>query len=243
MNSTGRIGMTKQLYLEDSYLKECTATVVKMLSPTEAVLDQTIFYARGGGQPSDSGKIIANGNEFLVLEVSKKDGEIIHKIDKEGLSAGMSAKCDVNWERRHKIMRSHTAAHILATVMARDANALITGNQIETDKARFDFALENFDRELMDRTVEAANKEIEKNADVKVYSLPREEAMKIPGIVKLASALPPNIPIFRIVEIVGIDIQADGGTHVKNTSEIGKIKIIKLENKGKDNRRMYFEIV
>lgn len=239
----GRMGMAKLLCLEDSYMKECDATVEKMLSPVEAVLDQTVFYPRGGGQPSDAGKITSNGVEYAVVEVSKKDGVAIHKVDKAGLCEGAQVKCQIDWERRHKLMRSHTAAHILAAVMARDAGALITGNQLDIDKTRFDFSLANFDRELMDRMVAAANAEIAKNANVKTYSLAREEAMKIPGIVKLATALPPDIPIFRIVEIEGIDVQADGGTHVKNTSEIGKISIIKMENKGKENRRIYFELV
>ncbi|MFA5106227.1 MAG: alanyl-tRNA editing protein [Candidatus Micrarchaeia archaeon] len=235
--------MGKLLCLEDSYLKECGAVVEKMLSPTEAALDQTVFYPRGGGQPSDTGKIISGGAEYAVLEVSKKDGVAVHRLDKPGLAAGMEVKCVIDWERRYKLMRSHTAAHILATVMARDAGALITGNQLDTDKTRFDFSLANFDRELMDRMVAAANEEIAKGARVKAYPLAREEAMKIPGIVKLATALPPDIPVFRIVEIKGIDVQADGGTHVKNTSEIGKISIIRMENKGKENRRIYFELV
>ena len=216
-----------------------------MVSPTEVVLDQTVFYPRGGGVGCDFGKIArkSDGMEFKVLEVSKKEGVVLHKLDKEGLAQGDEVACSIDWERRYQLMRSHTAAHILAQVMAQKANALITGNQIETDKNRFDFALENFDRTVMDAMVGQANAEIEKNANVKVYELPRDEAFKIPGIVKLAGALPPSVPILRIVEIEGIDIQADGGPHVKNTSEIGKIEIIKMENKGASNRRIYFKIV
>ncbi|VVB57852.1 Alanyl-tRNA editing protein AlaX-M [Candidatus Anstonella stagnisolia] len=235
--------MANTFYLEDSYAKSCDAKVEKLISPVEVVLSQNLFYPRGGGQPTDTGKIMKNKETFIVSEVSKKDGEIICKVDKAGLTAGDSVTCELNWERRYRLMRSHTAAHILSTVMQKETGALITGNQLDVDKTRFDFSLENFDRTLMDSMVQKANFEIAKNANVKIYSLPREEAMKIEGIVKLASALPPAISILRIVEIEGIDTQADGGTHVKNTSEIGKLELVKMENKGAQNRRIYFKLM
>ena len=137
-------------------------------------------------------------------------------------------------------MRMHTAAHILATVMLNEAQALITGNQLGEEQTRFDFALENFDRELMERMIEAANGKLAEKLEVRMYTLPREEAMKIEGVVKLANALPPAISELRIVDIGGYDVQADGGTHVKNTGECGRIVLLKMENKGKDNRRVYF---
>ncbi|MBS3069214.1 alanyl-tRNA editing protein [Candidatus Micrarchaeota archaeon] len=235
--------MPNALYLVDSYAKSCEAKVEKLISPVEITLSQNIFYPRGGGQPTDTGKIMRNGEIFAVTEVYKKDGEIIHKLGSSGLAVGDFVTCELDWERRYRLMRSHTGAHILSAVMGRETGALITGNQLDADKTRFDFSLENFDRALMDKVLQKANGEIAKNANVKIYSLPREEAMKIEGIVKLASALPPAISMLRIVEIEGIDTQADGGTHVKNTSEIGRLELIKMENKGAQNRRIQFRLV
>ena len=234
--------MAEPVYLSDSYCRECAATVLEMPEQRKAVLDRNLFSPRGGGQPFDRGFIQTEEEKFVVLSVEKKDGKIVHELDREGLKSGDAVKCILDWERRHKLMRMHTAAHILAGMFASETGALITGNQIEEDKSRFDFSLENFDRAKFDEIVEKANSAIGKNIELKIYSLAREEAMKIPGIVKLASALPPSIPILRIVEIPGADIQADGGTHVKNTSEIGKIEILKLDNKGASNRRMYFAL-
>jgi Ser-tRNA(Ala) deacylase AlaX len=139
-------------------------------------------------------------------------------------------------------MCSHTAAHALAAILERETGALITGNQLEEDKVRFDFNLENFSRELFQTYIDKVNELFKKDMPVKWYELPREEAIKIPGMTKLANALPPNIPVLRIVEIQGLDKQADGGTHVKNLKEVGAIEMIKAKNKGKNNRRVYFRV-
>ena len=139
-------------------------------------------------------------------------------------------------------MRMHTAAHALVGIMNKEASVLITGNQIDTDQSRIDFNLENPTRELIEEYVRKTNEALKTNVEIKIYFLPREEALKIPGVVKLAGALPPEIKELRILEIPGIDIQADGGPHVKNTNEVGKIELIKLENKGKNNRRIYFKL-
>ena len=139
-------------------------------------------------------------------------------------------------------MRYHTAAHAVASVINAKTGALITGNNLEPEKGRIDFSLEEMDRDLIVDCVAETNKKLAENREVKIYYLPREEAFKIPGIVKLAKVLPPSVQNLRIVEIDGLDIQADGGCHVKNSSEIGKLEIQKLENKGKDNRRLYFTL-
>ena len=232
---------TKLLYLDDSYLKECDATVLST-EGNKIILDQTVFYARGGGQPTDKGIIKRGEEEYKVLEVKKENGEIVHILDKEGLKEGDKVHCVIDWQRRYKLMRMHTAAHVLASIFYKDYNAKITGNQLEEEKTRFDFSMENFEREKMEKAIEKANEYLSKDINVKVYYMPREEALKNPEMVKLANALPPNIDPLRIVEIPSIDIQADGGTHVKNLKEVGKIKLLKLENKGKNNRRIYFTL-
>ena len=139
-------------------------------------------------------------------------------------------------------MRSHTAAHVFASLLCRGTGALITGNQLEEDKVRFDFSLEEYDREILINYIHETNKVLKRHIPVKWYVLPKEEALKIPGIIKMAEALPPDIPELRIVEIVGVDKQADGGTHVKNLKEVGQIELLKTVNKGKNNRRVYFKL-
>ena len=229
-------------YLEDSYLKECEATVdwVNEANKREVSLDQTIFYPRGGGQPSDLGTI----NDIKVVNVAKKEGRVVHELATENLDLvpGTPVHCVLDWPRRYKLMRMHTAAHVLAAIMCKEMGVLISGNQLDTDKTRFDFTMAEFDRDAFEKVVQKTNEALSKDIELKIYTLPREEAMKIDGVVKLANALPPSISTLRIVEIPGIDIQADGGTHVKSLREVGEISILKLENKGKDNRRIYFSL-
>lgn len=228
------------LYMDDSYMKEFDAQSVEV-KENGVVLDQTAFYYRGGGQPSDTGKLVVDGKEYAVKEVRKEQGEVVHVLEqKPEFGAGVQVHGILDWEKRYKHMKMHTAAHVLAGGMASERGALITGNQIGEEQTRFDFSLENFDRELMESAIARANEKLAENLEVKTYILPREEAMKIPGVVKLANVLPPAIKELRIVDIGGYDVQADGGTHVKNTGECGRIKLLKMENKGKNNRRIYF---
>lgn len=235
--------MSEILCLDDSYLRECDSTV-ESAEGTEIVLDRTVFYPRGGGQPSDTGQLVAgDGREVNVISVMKKDGKIVHAVDSPIFKAGDKVKCVIDWERRYVLMRMHTAAHVLAGTMHSKLGAQITGNQLEVEKTRFDFNLNEFDREKFDRIVDEANGLLSQDVELKIYYMPREDAMKIPGMVKLAGALPPAVTRLRIVEIPGIDTQADGGTHVRNLKEVGKIQLIKLENKGKDNRRIYFTLI
>jgi len=234
--------LTKALFLEDSYLRECDATVVSVKDGKYVVLDQTIFYPRGGGQPWDTGKIMSGDETYNVVYVGKFSGEISHEVDRAGLGQGDLVHCVLNWERRYKLMRSHTAAHVFATLLCNGTGALITGNQLEEDKVRFDFSLEEYDREILSTYIDRTNELLGEDIPVKWYELPKEEALKIPGVIKMAEALPPDIPRLRIVEIVGVDKQADGGTHVRNLREVGQIEILKTQNKGKNNRRVYFTL-
>ena len=234
--------MVKELFLVESYLKEARATVISVKDGKYVTLDRTIFYAKGGGQPHDTGRIIRQGEVFDVVFVGKFSGEISHEVDRVGLQPGDDVFCFLNWDRRYKLMRSHTAAHVLAALLNKGTGALITGNQLEENYVRFDFSLEKFDRTILEEYLVRANELFEEDIEVKWYELPREEALKIPGVVKMAEAFPPDLPVLRIVEIVGLDKQADGGTHVRNLREIGKLELVKTENKGKNNRRIYFKL-
>ena len=234
--------MTQTIFLEDCYVKEADAIVTEA-DGSRIELDKSIFCYQGGGQPADHGKITsADGSEYAVIDIRKENGKIIHFLDLEGLKKGDAIHCVLDWERRHALARGHTAIHLLSAIIHRKTGALITGGQIDTDRTRIDFSLDDFDREKVAEYVNEANSEIRRNMAIKTYFMDREEALKIPGMVKLAKAVPPQVKKLRIVEIGDVDRQADGGTHVANTSEIGQIEIVKVENKGKSNRRIYFRL-
>ena len=229
------------LYYQDAYLKEFKAEVKEVNNGKYVVLDNTAFYPIGGGQTFDTGKLISNKREYNVVYVGKFDGKISHEVYNEGLKLGDKVKGILNWDRRYKLMRMHTATHIVSTLIHNETGALITGNQLEPDKARIDFSLEDFDKEKMKGYIEESNEIIKRNLSVNSYFVTKEEAEKIPGLVKLTMKLPERENI-RIVEIGDFDRQADGGTHVKNTSEIGKVVFLMADNKGKSNRRIYFTL-
>jgi len=234
--------LTKKLFWEDMYMKDFTAKVTSA-EGNQVVLDQTAFNPHGGGLVGDTGWI----DEAKVVDTVKGPADsIMHVLEAPaGLNVGAEVKGKLDWDRRHRIMRMHTSAHLLSAIFNKRTGALITGNQIQPDESRIDFSLEDFDRERMLTYCGEANAAITKNPPVKTYFMKREEALKIPGITKLATgrlAAPPDVQELRIVEIEGYDTQADGGVHVKNLGEIVKIDPIKFENKGKSNRRLYFTI-
>ncbi|WP_338600837.1 alanyl-tRNA editing protein AlaXM [Sulfolobus tengchongensis] len=232
--------MTEELYLNDSYIKEFEGKVIK-IENNFVILDKTAFYPGGGGLENDIGFLInENGEKINVTEVKRENGEILHKIDSSSLKVGDKVKGIINWDRRYRMMRLHTASHIIAALAYTKFGALITGGHISPDQAKDDFNVEN--KDVLNELINEANEIVKKGIDVKVYFLPREEALMIPAIVKLAGRNPPQIPIWRIVEIPGIDIQADGGPHVKNTKEIGEIVLLKVENKGKGRKRVYYTV-
>ncbi|MEM2009564.1 MAG: alanyl-tRNA editing protein AlaXM [Thermosphaera sp.] len=236
--------MTELLYQYDSYLKEIEADVIRVQG-NKIILNQTIFHPRSGGVDNDTGWIIYDDVEKLVTNVfiDKETGEVIHELEKEvDIPVGCKVHLRLNWNRRYKLMRLHTAAHILSAIMYNDYKALITGGNITEEYGYDDYSLESFEKELFEQAVKKANEIASRGFEVKIYWLPRDEALKIPGIVKLASKMPPSIEKLRIVEIPGVDIQADGGPHVKNTLEIGEIVILKFENKGKNKKRLYFTV-
>jgi misacylated tRNA(Ala) deacylase len=235
---------TKQLYLYDSYKKEFEAKI-QNVAGNQVVLDQTAFHPLTGGVAHDIG-YLAKGNvqhRVLRVEINRETKEITHILDDAtGLNQGDTVKGTIDWERRYRLMRLHTTAHLIAAIMYRDYNALITGGQVDCEQAKLDFNLPRTDREIFEDAVAKANQEVAKDTALKIYFLERTEALKMPGIVKLAERMPPQVKELRIVEIPGIDMQADGGPHVNNTREIGEISLVKIENKGKTQRRLYFTV-
>lgn len=233
--------MDQALYFDNSYQKEFEASVIRS-DEKSIVLDKTLFYPTGGGQPHDAGKLICNGSEYNVISVRKSESDIVHELEKESLKQGDKVKGVIDWNRRYKLMRSHTAMHLISAIAVQDTGALITGNQIDIEKSRIDFDLENFNKDILQSFIDKANKIIKEDRKVKSYSLPREEALKIPEVFRLAKAFPDYIEKIRIVEIEDIDKQADGGTHVNSLKEIGSIELLDFENKGKNRRRIYFRL-
>jgi Ser-tRNA(Ala) deacylase AlaX len=230
--------MSKRLFWEDAYMKEFDAEVTSS-DGTRVVLDQTAFNPRGGGLVSDLGTL---GGASLT-EVVKEGEEVVHLVGKPNLfGVGDKIHGVLDWERRYRVMKMHTTAHILSAVVNRETGALITGNQIAPDESRIDFSLAEFDRQKLSDYVGMANDVVNSGVEVKSYFMSREEALKTPGLVKLANATPPSLEKLRIVKIGDVDTQADGGVHVANTSEIGRVVVTRAENKGKSNRRLHFTI-
>jgi len=232
--------MTELLYLKDSYLKDFEATIVNV-EGKNVFLDKTVFYPESGGQIDDRGKLvrIPNGQVFQVLMVKKLGNEVLHEVDSVGLKIGDKIKGYLDWDRRYKLMKMHTACHVLSAVINKETNSLITGNQLRTDIAHIDFSGPEV-KERFKEFEQKANEILASGLNVETKFMPYKEAMKIPSIVKLAHVLPPTIPELRIVSIGTVDVQADGGTHVKNTKECGQIEITEFENKGKERKRVYF---
>ncbi len=233
--------MTELLYQKDAYLRECEAEVVEVF-PEGIVTDRTIFMPRSGGLEGDRGKLIKDGKEYSVAGARFVETGVLHLIENHDLVPGDVVRLVIDWESRYRQMRLHTAAHILSALFYRRLGAMITGGHITPEKAYDDYSLESIDKGAIEEIFAEANDIVKKDLPVKVYWLPREEALKIPEIVKLASRMPPNIERWRIVEIPGVDIQADGGVHVQRTGEIGEIVLVKLQNKGRNRKRVYFTV-
>jgi Ser-tRNA(Ala) deacylase AlaX len=230
--------MTRRLFWEDMYMKEFDARVVSA-EGTRIVLDQTAFNPRGGGLVSDLGKL--GGTD--VTEVVKEAEEICHVVaTPTATKPGDSVHGVLDWGRRYSIMKMHTSAHILSAVVHNETGALITGNQINPEVSRVDFDLADFDRERLSYFIDRVNQEVGRGQEVTTYFMKREEALSNPGFVKLANAMPPSLDVLRIVKIGDVDAQADGGVHVGNTREIGRVVGLRAENKGKTNRRLYFAV-
>jgi misacylated tRNA(Ala) deacylase len=230
--------MTQLLYHEDAYLKQFDATILQA-SNEGVILDRTAFYPGGGGQPEDRGVLYWKEETLAVQRMKRKDGLIWHMLDAVPFDEGESIHGEIEWERRYKLMRTHTAMHILCGVIWRDYGASVTGGNMEPLHGRMDFEFETMHRELVDEIEEKINLEVQVAREVRTKILPREEAFKIPDLIRTKiNLLPKGIKEVRVVEIVGLDLQADGGTHVSNTKEVGAIKIVDYKSKGAINKRI-----
>jgi len=237
--------MTKALYLEDMYLKEFEAVVESVSEEKLIVLDQTAFYPKSGGVDNDSGifRRLSDNKEFKVIFARKIENEISHEVEELGLEVGDKILGILDWNRRFELMRYHTAAHVLSGVFFNEGNVKVTGNNLVLGKGRIDFNFPNFERDLVEKFVERSNEIIQSDLNVESYYITRDELEQDASLMKLNMGLPKNIKHVRIIEIKTFDKQPDGGCHVSHLGEIGKIQIQKIQNKGKNNRRLYFELI
>lgn len=234
--------MTDLLYMTDAYMKEFDATVTAV-EENRVALDHTAFYPGGGGQPNDIGLLKAGDQSWQVTKVKKAGVQVWHTLAlSEGAKppqVGEIVQAEIDWEQRYKLMRTHTAMHILCGVVWRDYGASVTGGNMQPLKGRMDFEFESMHRELVDEIEEKINVEVAAARDVRANILPREEAFQIPDLIRTKiNLLPEGIQEVRTVEIKGLDLQADGGTHVANTSEVGRLRVVDYKSKGKINKRI-----
>ena len=230
--------MTDLLYQMDSALREFEAQVIEAVDDG-VVLDRTAFYPGGGGQPCDTGWLEVTGERWPVHKVKRKDGRVVHYLDREPPPADTPVLGFLDWERRYALMRTHTAMHILCGVIWRDYGASVTGGNMQPLSGRMDFEFEHMHKDLVQEIEEKINVEVAAARPVHVRVLPREEAFQIPDLIRTKiNLLPPHITQVRVVEIEGLDMQADGGTHVANTAEVGPLRIVDYKSKGRINKRL-----
>lgn len=238
--------MTELLYQKDSYIKEFEATVIGLDESKHAVLlDRSAFYPGGGGQPHDTGWLQTDAAKLEIVKVQKDLEDVWHFLAVTDTMPQLNTNLHgiLNWQRRYQLMRTHSAMHVLCGVVFRDYGALVTGGNMEPLAGRMDFEFENLSAELVKVIEEAVNLEIKKAHPLQVKILPREEAFQIADLIRTKiNLLPTNITEIRTVEIIGLDLQADGGTHVHNTSEIGIAHIVDYKSKGKINKRIYLTL-
>jgi misacylated tRNA(Ala) deacylase len=230
--------MTELLYQTDAYLPEFDA-VVTAVEGSAVALDRTAFYPGGGGQPNDLGALTAEGQTWQVTRVRKAGADVWHELDGPPPGVGAAVQGQIDWIRRYQLMRTHTAMHILCGVIFRDYGASVTGGNMEPLRGRMDFEFETMRQEFVREIESRINVEVAAARPLKVAILPRETAFQIPDLIRTKiNLLPPGISEVRTVEIEGLDLQADGGTHVANTREVGPIRIVDYKSKGRINKRL-----
>jgi misacylated tRNA(Ala) deacylase len=225
----------------DAYARELEANVVAVDPETNAVLlDRTVFYPGGGGQPADQGVLEGvSGGSWLVTGARKREDDIWHAVEGEAPPVATRVSARLDWERRHQLMRTHSALHVLCGVVWRDYQASVTGGNMEPLSGRMDFEFERMQADLVAEIERRVNEEIAADREIRVAILPRDDAFAIPDLIRTKiNLLPEGIQQVRTIEIVGLDLQADGGTHVARTSEIGRVRVTGYESKGRINKRI-----
>jgi misacylated tRNA(Ala) deacylase len=238
--------VTEELYARDAYLTSCDATVVAVREDG-VVLDRTVCYARGGGQPGDTGTIAWPGGSIAVTDTTKSrdDDAVVHALAEGSAPAeGQAVTVTVDWDRRHVIMRTHTALHALSGIVFTDYGARVTGGNMEPGGvARMDFELDGISQEFGQEVEAKLNERLAEDHPVHVGFLPRAEALSDPDLIRTkVNLIPGSVDPIRIIDIEGIDKQADGGTHVRSTAEVGRVRVVKTESKGKANKRMRIQL-
>lgn len=229
---------------QDSYLKTFAARVVEVNTDERCVaLDQTAFYPGGGGQPHDMGELVVHANVVPVTKVKRQGMHIWHWIDGDLPAVGTTVTGHLDWGRRYQLMRTHTALHVLCGVVWRDYGAQVTGGNMEPLTGRMDFEFETLRQELVQEIETKINMEVQQARAIRVRNLPRAEAFQIPDLIRTKiNLLPEGIEMVRTVEIIGLDLQADGGTHVANTGEVGHVRVVDYKSKGRMNKRLHIEL-
>jgi misacylated tRNA(Ala) deacylase len=235
--------MTEELCATDAYLRSCEATVAETYDQG-VVLDRTVFYARSGGQPGDTGFLRWDGGHARVIDTFKQDAQIVHQVEGDPPAAGTQVLVELDWDRRHALMRTHTALHVLSGIVFKTYGAKVTGGNMEPGMARMDFELQTMSQEFGRDVEEKLNHELERDRPVRVSFLPRAAALADPDLIRTkVNLIPGHVDPIRVVDIEGLDKQADGGTHVRSTAEVGTVRVVKTESKGRGFKRMRIELV
>jgi len=230
---------TELVYLHDAYQRELEATVVDR-RPDAVALDRTIFYPTGGGQPHDTGRLHHGGGVVVGVTAVAKEGTVVwHQLDGPAPEVGATVRCEIDWERRHQLMRAHSAMHVLCGVIWNAYGRAVTGGNMEPLGGRMDFEFDPLPDGFAQQVSDAVNAEIAADRPIEVTFLPRGEALADDALIRTkVNLIPDSVQVIRVVDIVGLDRQADGGTHVARTGEIGRFEIVKTESKGKGNKRV-----
>lgn len=234
--------MTEELYLVDAYLREFDAHVAASAAEG-VVLDRTAFHPEGGGQPGDAGTLSSgNGRTWAVTDTQASSAGVLHRIDDDAPDIGEAVHGSIDWDRRYCCMRYHTCLHILSGVVYHRFGSDITGGQIYLDRARMDLSIPGFDRSVAEQIVDEVNRVVERALPIAVRFVPRDELARNPSLVRVDTQLLPEVETLRVIDIQGFDAQADGGTHLRSTAEVGPVTLQKVENKGARNKRLYLTL-
>lgn len=234
--------MTEEVAARDAYARSIEAVVAEVL-PEGVVLDRTVFYARGGGQPGDTGWIRWDDGRARVVDTFRRRGVPVHQVEGEPPTVGTRVGAEIDWDRRYLLMRTHTALHAMSGIIWRSYGAKVTGGNMDPGAARMDFELERMSGDFGRAVEHSLNEALAERRRVRVEFLPRAEALADPDLIRTkVNLIPESVDPIRVIDIEGIDRQADGGTHVRSTEEVGRVRVVRTESKGKAFKRMRIEV-